>query len=186
MGLGCSEEVAKGAKYLLRRYQGTLLLDADGLNALAQYCKDELSTLFSEKKCNVILTPHVKEFSRLSGESVERILQQGYEAPKMLARAWNVTILLKNAVSVIADGERTAINATGNSGQAKAGSGDVLSGLIVGLCAQGCTAFEGGCLGAYLTGKTAELVAEQKSEYAMLPSDVAKALPDAFLSLIQA
>ena len=183
MGMGVDEEVARGAEYLLKEYQGTLILDADGLNALVEYRKEQLSQLFKTKKCGVVLTPHVKEFSRLTGENVQVILENGLSAPYAFAKEHGVTVLLKNAVTLVCDGERTALNVHGSAGQAKGGSGDVLSGVIAGLCAQGLSPFTGGCMGAYLTGVAAEIAERKKGEYAMLPRDVIECLPEAFLDL---
>ena len=94
-----------------------------------------------------------------------------------------MNILLKNAVSILSNGERTAINVAGCSGQAKAGSGDVLSGLIAGLCAMGISTYEGGLLGGYLTGKAAECAVEKIGEYSLTASDVISYLGGAFLHL---
>ena len=183
MGMGCSQDVAAGAAYLLRRYAGKLILDADGLNSLAKYKKEELSTLFGNKKCDVLLTPHVKEFSRLSGKSVKEIVEEGLFAPCSFAEQYGVSVLLKNASSIITDGERIALNVAGNSGLAKGGSGDVLSGVIAGLCAQGLSAFDGARLGAYLVGTAAELAAKDESEYSLTATDVIACLGKAFLTL---
>lgn len=186
MGMGIDEEVARGAEWLLQHYQGTLILDADALNALAKYRLETLHYLFKTKQCGVVLTPHVKEFSRLTGACVQEIVEQGLTAPFAFAKENGVTVLLKNAVTIVCDGAKTALNIRGSAGQAKAGSGDVLSGVIAGLCAQGLSAFDGACVGAYLTGKSAELAEEQKGEYALLARDVIDGLPRAFLSLRQA
>ncbi|MBQ9714161.1 MAG: NAD(P)H-hydrate dehydratase [Clostridia bacterium] len=183
MGMGCSQEVANGAAYLLAHYKGKLILDADALNSLARYKKETLQTCFLQKKCSVLLTPHVKEFSRLSGDSIEEILQRGISAPCAFARKHQISVLLKSSVSVLTDGECVRLNATGNSGLAKGGSGDVLSGVIAGLCAQGVSVFNGGCLGAYLVGRAAELAAREKGEYALTATDVIEHLGAAFLEL---
>ena len=184
MGLGVSEDVAKGAAWLIERFEGRLILDADALNSLAyQYSSEALKTLFKRKKCDVLLTPHCKEFSRLSGKSVEEILSSGVSAAQEFAKEYGVCVLLKNAVSVIADGKRTALNATGNAGLAKAGSGDVLSGLIAGLCASGLSAFDGGGAGAYLMGSAAEIATWEIGEYSLLARDVIARLGKAFLEL---
>ena len=90
-------------------------------------------------------------------------------------------MLLKNAVSVLTDGDRTTLCTAGCSGQAKGGSGDVLSGVVAGLCATGLSAYDGCALGAYLCGKAAELVAEEIGPYSMTPSDVIAYLGRAFL-----
>lgn len=181
MGMGTSEEVAKGAAWLLAHYEGKLLLDADGLNSLAAYRKDELPRIFGNKKCDVVLTPHGKEFSRLTGIGVKELTSAGYAVAQSVAEKWGVNVLLKNAVSVLTDGERTTLCAAGCSGQAKGGSGDVLSGVIAGLCAMGLSTYDGSALGAYLCGKAAELAAEEIGTYSMTPSDVIAYLGRAFL-----
>ncbi len=183
MGMGMSEEVAKGAEWLLNCYEGKLILDADGLNSLAVYKKEELSTLFKNAKCDVLLTPHVKEFARLSGLELKELEDKGYSVVKAIAEQWGVTVLFKNAVSVITDGNRVAINDRGCSGQAKAGSGDVLSGVLVGLCASGMSAYDGAALGAYLTGLAAELAAEFEGEYSLTASDVIAYLGASFMQV---
>lgn len=183
MGMGASEEVAKGAEYLLQHYQGKLILDADGLNSLAAYRKEELSALFQGAKCGVLLTPHVKEFSRLSGTDVQKIIQGGIQPAYAFAEKYGVNVLLKGGASVITDGDRIFINATGNSGLAKGGSGDVLSGVIAGLCAMGASSFGGGRLGAYLVGRAAELTASYAGEYSLTATKVIDGLGMAFLEL---
>ena len=181
MGMGASNEVLRGVEYLLKKYAGKLIIDADGLNSLARLSPEELETLFKNKKCDVILTPHCKEFSRLCKKTVEEIVQSGTSTAKDFAKRYSVNLLLKNALSMITDGERLALNATGNSGQAKGGSGDVLAGVLAGLCASGVNTFEGGVLGAYLVGKAAELGVRDFSEYSLTASELIAYLPKAFL-----
>ncbi len=181
MGMGVSEEVFQGAKWLIENYEGKLILDADGLNSLAAYGKD----VFARKKCEVIITPHSKEFSRLSGLTVEEILADTAGAATGYAKKNGVTVLLKNAFSVVADGEKTMRNEAGNSGQAKGGSGDVLSGVIAGLCASGASIFDGGVLGAYLCGRATELAAKDVGEYSLTASDIVAYLGKAFLSVTE-
>lgn len=184
MGMGVSKDVALGAAWLIENYQGKLILDADALNSLAkEYAKIELKTLFKKKECEVLLTPHLKEFSRLSGKEVVEILESGTFAPLAFAKEFGVSLLLKNAVTILTDGQGTKLNITGNSGLAKGGSGDVLSGLIAGLCASGLSAFDGGVAGAYLMGKAAEIATKEVGEYALIARDVIANLGAAFLSL---
>lgn len=185
MGMGISEEVALGATWLLTRYEGKLLLDADGLNSLAAYRKEELAQIFACKKCDVVLTPHCREFSRLTGIGVKELMSDGYAVAQSVAEKWGVTILLKNAVSVLTDGERTTLCAAGCSAQAKGGSGDVLSGIIAGLCATGLSIYDGSALGAHLCGRAAELAAKKYGEYSTTPSDVISYLGGAFLLVTQ-
>ena len=181
MGMGISADVADGAAYLLSHYQGKLVLDADSLNSLSVYKKTDLDGLLKNAKCDVILTPHAKEFSRISGLDLQRIIDDGAVCATAFARAHSVTLLLKGHYSVITDGTRCAMNTAGNSGQAKAGSGDVLSGVIVGLCAQGASAFDGGRAGAYLCGKAAEIAALEQGEYSLTATDCIEKLGQAFL-----
>lgn len=181
MGMGATKEVFEGAKYLLQHYTGKLILDADGLNSLAQFAREEFGALFCNKKCDVIITPHGKEFSRLTNKSVDEILSDSVQETMLFAKRYQVTVLLKNALSIVSDGERVVLNAAGNSGQAKGGSGDVLSGVIAGLCAGGLNTFDGGALAAYLVGKSAEFGALDFGEYSLTASELIAYLPKAFL-----
>lgn len=183
MGMGATQEVCKGAKWLLEHFEGRLILDADGLNSLAYYAKDGLFSIFKEKKCDVILTPHCKEYARLSGQSIEEIVLGGLSAPIVFAKQNNLTLLLKGSASLVSDGERVSVNATGNSGLAKGGSGDLLSGLIAGLCAMGLSAFDGGRAGSYLLGRAAEIASLQTSEYSLTATDVLACIGKVFLEL---
>ena len=184
MGMGISKAVAGGVRYLLAKYEGTLVLDADALNSLAKYVKEgERCVLFANKKCDVVITPHLKEFSRLTGESVEEIKNKGVSAPVAFAEEHDITVLLKNAVSLIAKNEEVFLNASGCAGQAKGGSGDVLSGVIASLCAQGLSAKDGAVAGAYLVGKSAEMACKAQGEYSLTASDTIACLGKAFLSL---
>ncbi len=185
MGMGASIAVAEGALWLLRNYTGTLILDADALNSFAFFGREKLSEALAQKKCDVVLTPHIKEFSRLSEETPTVILEKGLDAPKEFAKRHGVSVLLKNAVSILSDGERVAVNITGTAGQAKGGSGDVLAGVIAGLCAQGLSAFDGAQAGAYLTGRAAELATETRGEYSLIATDIIEYLGKAFLSLYE-
>ena len=183
MGTEASEDVFEGVKYLLKTYSGKLILDADALNSLAKYGRGHLEELFAEKKCDVLLTPHYKELSRLTGDCVGTVAEKGLDAPGAFAKALKATVLLKGASTIVTDGARTAVNIAGTPGQAKGGSGDVLSGLIAGLCAGGLSTFDGGCAGAYLAGKAAEFAAEETGEYSLTASDEILYISDAFLSL---
>jgi len=146
MGVKCSEELYKTISYLLKNFKGSLLIDADGLNTLSEYGIE----ILKDKKCRVILTPHIKEFSRLTKKPVDLILKNSVESAKEFAKEYNVTLILKSAVTIITDGEKTALNIRGCSGMAKGGSGDVLSGIIGGLSARGLNEFDAGVCGTYV------------------------------------
>jgi NAD(P)H-hydrate epimerase len=183
MGVGVSQEVFEGAVYLLQHYEGKLLLDADALNSLAKYGIGNLHDLFMHKKCELLITPHLKEFSRLTGESLSELVDDGLLSPQTFAKAYEVTLLLKGAATIITDGTRTAINVAGTPAQAKGGSGDVLAGLCAGLCATGLSTFDSAIAGAYLCGKAAELAVEKTGEFSLTASDELAAIGSAFLSL---
>jgi NAD(P)H-hydrate epimerase len=179
MGCGISSELYKIIRYLLGNYTGTLLLDADGLNTVSKYGVEVLKT----KKCKVLLTPHIKEFSRLSGLSVGEITKAPIESAKKFAREYAVTLLLKSSVSVITDGNTVYLNTRGSATLAKGGSGDVLSGIISSLCAQGNSLTDGAVAGSYLLGASAELCAREKGEYSVLARDVIEKISEVILGV---
>ena len=136
-GCGVSEDLYKTIQKILRIYSGTLIIDADGLNSLAKFGVE----ILKDKKCNVIITPHIKEFSRLSNFSVGEILSDPITHARNFANKYNVTVLLKSAVSVLTDGTRVILLHRGNSALAKGGSGDILFGFACGTAARGVDGF---------------------------------------------
>jgi NAD(P)H-hydrate epimerase len=149
-------------------YTGKLIIDADGLNTLAKYGV----SILKNKSCQVLVTPHIKEFSRLSGKTVQEIVASPVECAKNFASAFGVTVLLKSATSVITDGTRTALNTTGNSALAKAGSGDMLAGFVGGSAARGLNLFDAACAGAFVMGNAAALSTQKNSPYAVVADDI--------------
>ncbi|MGN1053455.1 MAG: NAD(P)H-hydrate dehydratase [Candidatus Scatosoma sp.] len=187
MGMGNTKQTAKVVAFFLQRYVGKLLIDADGLNALSSFFgAAETEKLFLQKRCEVLLTPHPAEFARLTGVPIRRVLQDGENEAKKYAGKNGVIVLLKGAAgaqTLITDGTSAIYNAAGNSGQAKGGSGDTLSGLICSLAASGATLFEAACAGAYLAGKAAEIAVTTCGEYALTATKEAERIGEAFLSL---
>ena len=179
MGAGVSERLYAHIAELMEAYTGTLVIDADGLNTLAKYGGE----ILKRKSCRVVLTPHPKEFSRLSGRSVGEVLSSAAEASKAFAKEYGVVVALKNNRTLITDGERLALNLTGTPALAKGGSGDVLSGLLAGTCARGVPPFEAACVASYLFGRAGELAAKELGEYSVTAEDVIASLGKAILSL---
>ncbi len=179
MGLGVSEETYKTVCYFIKNFKGRLVIDADGLNSLAKYGVDVLK----EKNCEIILTPHVGEFSRLIGKTVSEIQYDFINTAKEFAKNYGVILLLKSACSVITDGEKVILNTTGNSGLAKAGSGDVLSGFLAGMLLREGETIELTAVSSYVFGKAGEIATNEQNEYTVTASDVIKALPKAINSL---
>ena len=144
-----------------------MIIDADGLNTLAKNLD-----ILENRKAELIFTPHVGEFQRLTGISKEEILSSPLTYAMDFASRYKLTLLLNNDVSIITDGETVYINITGTSGMAKAGSGDVLSGIIVGLMARGLSPLDAGKVGAYLFGKAGENASKKHTDYSMTASDI--------------
>ncbi len=168
MGAGTGEETYARVEELLKNFRGSLVLDADALNSLAAY---GLSTL-DEKKCRVVITPHIKEFSRLTGKPVSEVLSGAVGYAKSFANRHGVTVVLKNNRTIITDGTRTVISPTGSPALAKGGSGDVLSGLLAGTLARGLEPFEAAAASCYLLGRAGEIMASEEGEYAPEPSEL--------------
>lgn len=131
MGLGRDEHLGDVLEFLIKNYSGNLIIDADGLNALSRM---DLNIL-KMRKGNILLTPHLKEFSRLIDKSLEEIKKDSLKLVKEFASTYNVTVLLKGHTTIISDGNDVYLVKSGCPGMANAGSGDVLSGILVGLLA---------------------------------------------------
>lgn len=172
MGCGVSEELYDTVKFLLKEYKGKLLIDADGLNTFAKYGVGVLKN----KSCSVIITPHAKEFSRLTGLEVKDITDNPLGYAQSFAKEYGLTVLLKGADSVITDGYKTYINTRGSTALAKGGSGDMLSGYICGCAARGLDIFDAAVCGAYTMGVSAEISSRQKTDYCATAEDVLKNL----------
>lgn len=155
-----------------------VVIDADGLNLLAR------KGLFCLGK-NVVLTPHLGEMSRLLGCSIAAIRENGLiESARMLHKRTGAIVVCKDARTVICCGEEQIyINATGNDGMATGGSGDVLSGMIAGLIAQGADPSNAAILGAYLHGIAGDKAAEQIGRNGMLATDILRMIPQAVRSV---
>lgn len=169
-GLGMSREVSEFVKKLITEADTTIVIDADGLNAIA----DDPSILLSLKHIPVI-TPHPGEMSRLTGLSVREILNDTVGVARDFAMKYNTVVVLKDARSIIAapDG-RVVINVTGNPSMATGGSGDVLTGVISSFIAQGIEPFNAAAAGAYIHGLSGDLSAEKLGTYGVMAWDIAE------------
>ncbi|MBE6666509.1 MAG: NAD(P)H-hydrate dehydratase [Ruminococcaceae bacterium] len=173
MGWGKSEENAKILEYILSEKALTLIIDADGLNTLAHMDK----SLLTNTACRVVLTPHPKEFERISNVPTAEISENPVEYAKTFARKYGVILLLKGTSTVVTDGDLTYICDRGSAGMATAGSGDVLSGVLSGLFGYMEYSPRTVALGAYLAGMAGELAAEEYTPIAMTAGDTARMLP---------
>ena len=160
----------------VRYIENPLIIDADGLNLISKL------NITIPKNC--ILTPHPRELSRLLNVSVSEIQLNRTKFAVTAAQKYNSIIVLKGHHSVITDGNEILINPTGNSALSKAGTGDVLSGMISGFCAQGLKPFEAAVLGVYLHGLTGEIASKDLTEYGVNASDLISYIPKAIQSLM--
>ncbi len=174
MGMGISSELYKTLDYLIHNYDKTLIIDADALNTISKYGDN----IFNNHKANIIITPHPKEFSRLSGYSVKEILEDPIVLAKEYAKKYNLIILLKGTSTVISDGLKTFISCFGNTSLAKGGSGDALSGILCGIMASEkvCDVLHT-ALGSYILGSSAELATLDESERTLTISKIIKYIP---------
>lgn len=168
-GLGRSQELTALTLKLLQTCRAPLVLDADGINAVAGHID-----VLRESACPVILTPHDGEFMRLGGDPKAK--DRVCEAMRVAARAKSV-LLLKGYRTIITDSLNVYRNTTGNPGMATGGSGDVLAGVIVSLLAQHVMPLEAAAAGAWLHGSAGDLCAGRLGEYGLLPEDMIEALP---------
>ncbi len=178
VGLGCGlgqyEGIAKGISSIFTESSVPLVIDADGLNAMARYPK-----LLGKLPRHSILTPHFKEFARLFGDSENHF--ERLDKLREAAQKHQVIIVLKGAHTAIAMEDGSIVfNSTGNPGMSTAGSGDVLAGMITGLLAQGVRPEDAAISGVYLHGLAGDLAVVNTGSAALLASDLIDHIGDAF------
>ncbi len=182
MGMGQGSDAYEIIRYVLENYELTIIIDADGLNALAGH---DL-TILKNTKCTVILTPHIAELSRLSGVSIPEIYESPIKTAEEFAKEHNVILLLKGPSTIVTDGKNTRIVDTGCAGMATAGSGDVLSGIMLGTVAQNPIKEQmllNVCASAYVNGLAGQLAMEQYGDVSMLSTDTISKIAEAIKSL---
>jgi ADP-dependent NAD(P)H-hydrate dehydratase / NAD(P)H-hydrate epimerase len=178
-GLSSNVETIKFVHELVKKVRVPCVIDADGLNALSQNIK-----VLNDTEGGFVFTPHPKELSRLMGKTVKEIQSDRIRSAQEGAKRFGVTIVLKGAHSVVATPDDDVfIVPTGNSGMATAGSGDVLSGIIAGLLAQGMNRTWAAVAGTYIHGAAGDLAAGEIGEDGMLAGDIMKMVPSAIKML---
>ena len=163
-GLGLEGRSEELVKYVVENSPVPTVIDGDGI----RLCRNITSKL-SE---NFILTPHTKEMSYITGRSVAELADSPVSTAFDTAMDMDCIIVNKDARTVVSDGNTCYINVSGNNGMATGGSGDVLSGIIGGLLGQGMEPYEAAKLAVYLHGLSGDVMAEQKSSYGLLASDL--------------
>ena len=175
MGWGKGRDNEKILEYILQTEEIPCVIDADGLNTLSQMNLD----ILSKTKCKVILTPHLKEFERLSKIPIEEIKKDSIEIAKNFAKKYQVILLLKGNTTIVTDGEETYCIKKGGPGMATAGSGDVLSGIIVGMLDSHEPQVKLVSACAYINGLAGEIAEEKYTDIAMKASDTIECIPEA-------
>lgn len=170
-GLGQKPDKKGLVSFALEHLKIPLVLDADALNILS-------ASPEWLRKCSgrVIVTPHVGEMARLMGCAKEQVLADLCKAAYSFAKDFHVICVLKDAGTVVSDGKKVYINQSGNSGMATGGSGDVLTGIIAGLIAQGTEPFQAACAAVFLHGLAGDAAKEKKGTYSMLAQDIIEGL----------
>ncbi|MGH2441551.1 MAG: NAD(P)H-hydrate dehydratase [Chloroflexota bacterium] len=183
-GLGFSGETVEAMRGILNAMAekriASGVIDADGLNALAHIHE------WWGVDLPLVLTPHPGEMSRLTGSSIQEIQADRVGIAQRHAARWGKVVVLKGAGTVIAhpDG-KTAVNPTGSSNLATAGTGDVLSGIIGGLLAQGSAPWDAAMVGVYMHGKAGDILRDQQGDVGMIASDLLSKVPAARQAILR-
>ena len=168
-GLGRAPETFKALQEIIEKTKKPMVIDADGIRALAQRKR-------IIKGKSVVLTPHIVEFEILTGEKVKPEVKDRKLKVKKWAKILSCTILLKGHIDVISDGERIALNKTGSPYMTKGGFGDTLSGILGALLARKIKPFKAARAAAFINGKAGEMAAKKYGE-GTLASDIFEFIP---------
>jgi NAD(P)H-hydrate epimerase len=177
-GITTDDDTTFFATRVAARTRVPLVLDADGLNCLAKS-----PTALRSSEAPRILTPHPGEAARLLDCSTREVVEDREGSAAKLAQKFGAIVILKGRHSLVTDGERLFENPSGNPGMATGGAGDVLTGVVAALLAQGMAPFEAAALGAHVHGVAGDLGAEKLGQHALTAADILDHLGPAFLSL---
>lgn len=185
MGWGTDPAYEQILTQVLTTYRGRLLIDADGLNTLSRMGENGKS-LLRNTEAEVVLTPHPKEFERLSGVKIADMLADPVRHAEAFAADCGVTLLLKGTVTVVTDGTDTFFVDRGCPGMATAGSGDVLSGILAGLLGYNAPTSKTVACGAYIAGLAGELAQSESNPISQTAGDTASHIPQAITAMMRA
>lgn len=175
-GFGRKEDNKKTAEFLLNNCACPLIIDADGLYFLTK-------EMLKSAKCPVVLTPHLKEASRLFNCTLEDLINNPKKITSDFAKETNVTVLLKSHYNFITDGNEKYLCFFGTKGMAKGGSGDVLAGITAGAVNLTASCLNGCLLASFIHGFAGKSAENEKTEYSMTPSDIIDNIYKAFIEL---
>ncbi len=179
-GIGISPGLKTILENLIKIENLKMVIDADGLNNLAN-----LKNWHHIHKANIVLTPHRGEMQRLWSSVFRNPLPDDrLQIANQFAMETKTVVVLKGHQTVVSDGEKFYVNTTGNPGMATAGSGDVLTGVIVSLIGQGLDNFDAAVAGVYIHGLAGDLAAKDKGQISLIAADIIDYLPAAFKAFI--
>lgn len=176
-GLGQDKDTTCFARDFIKSNRKPIVIDADGLNALSAKGIEKIGG-------KSVITPHPKELSRLINVPLEIIQNNREYYAAETARSLETTVVLKGHNTIVTDGNSIYINKSGCSALAKAGSGDILTGMITGLIAQNTNSLYAAILGVYLHGLAGDIAAESLTEYSVLASDILNFIPFAIKKIL--
>ena len=171
-GLGMSDYAKRIVKKTFDNFDKTIIADADALNILS-----ENREWLKNTDADIIITPHIKEMSRLTDKKTGEIKERKYDIARDFAQEYNTVVVLKDSRTIVADSDVHAyVNMTGNNGMATGGSGDVLSGILAGLVGQGIDIYEAAKLGVCMHGLAGKYAAVEKGRYSMIATDIVRSI----------
>lgn len=170
-GMGRNKETTDIIRWLVKNVKTPMVIDADGLNALSKNID-----ILKRRQGQTVLTPHEGEMALLCNKTPEEIKADRKAVAEAFSKEYGVTLVLKGKDTIVS-GEETFINPTGNSGMATGGSGDVLSGIIGGLIAQGLSPYNAAVLGVYVHGRAGDIAATDKGKMGIIAGDIAENIP---------
>lgn len=174
-GMGVTPDTMEITRFVLTNAKCPVVVDADGINCIAS----DIDILLG-KRSDVVITPHVGEMARLLNCENSMIRNNRIVAAEKYAEKYGITVVLKGAGTLIANGRMTASNHTGNAGMAVGGCGDILAGIIGSIIAQGCSVYDSACAGVYIHGLAGDAAAQKLGMESMLPRDIVDCLSDSF------
>jgi len=181
-GIGQNDDVNVFVKEMLAKCSLPVVIDADGLNAVASE-----TSMLKKKAGPAVLTPHPGEMARLVGKSTKEVLEDRLNICLDFAREYDVCLVLKGAHTLIACPDGSAhFNITGNPGMATGGSGDVLTGMVLGFLCQGLDVEEAAVLSVFLHGGAGDLAAGELGEESLMAGDIMDAIPRAISDMWEA
>ena len=180
-GVSRDEETKRTIIALLQQLEVPIVLDADGINNVA----NDLYAIDGREK-RIVVTPHPREMARLMGlKSAAEVQNNRVKTAMVFAERYDTVVVLKGHETIVTDGDRMFVNPTGNPGMGTGGSGDVLTGMIAALIAEGLDTFEASTLGVYAHGLAGDMAAGKLGQISMIATDIIDALPAAFQELVR-